>query len=89
MPFSHTAAQQAVSAAALEAALEGMAALPDADQPYAARTVAEHLVRAYGGEAVNIALKCQDAFMTAGADAAAASMMNVLTAIWDMEDAAA
>ena len=63
-----------------------LSALPDAGQAEAARDVAQMLIAGYGGEAVNVALKCQNAFMERGEDAAAAGMLSVLTAIWEIED---
>lgn len=75
-----------ISAAALVTALEAMSALPDTGRAGAARDVAQQLIAGYGVEAVNVALKCQNAFMERGEDAAAAGMLSVLTAIWEIED---
>lgn len=75
-----------ITGPALIAALEGLASLPDNLRPEAAREVARQLMAGYGGEAVNVALQCQNAFLERGADDAAAHMLEVLTAIWDIED---
>lgn len=77
-----------VSAGALSAALSGLAVMPAAVRGEAARAVAARLVQAYGGEAVNVVLKCQDAFMQRGEEEAAASMIAVLDAVWAIEDRA-
>jgi len=75
-----------LSGPALIAALEGLASLPDNLRPEAAREVARQLMAGYGGEAVNVALQCQNAFLERGAEDTAAHMLEVLTAIWDFED---
>ncbi|MFT3809273.1 MAG: hypothetical protein QM698_05095 [Micropepsaceae bacterium] len=76
----------ALSGPALIAALEGLASLPDNLRRDAAREVARQLMAGYGGEAVNVALRCQNAFLERGEDVTAAQMLEVLTAIWAIED---
>lgn len=75
-----------ISGPALIAALEALSCLPDTLRPEATREVAQQLTAAYGAEAVNVALQCQNAFIERGADDAAAQLLEVLTAIWDIED---
>lgn len=79
---------EAVSAAALSLAVTGLMALPEEARGEAARAIAARLSLAFGPEAANVVLKCQDAFMERGEEDAAAAMMRVLEALWADEDAA-
>lgn len=85
----NTTDNAAVSASALSMAVTLLSALPENDRAEAAAAVAKRLMAAYAGEAVNVVLKCQNAFMERGESEAAASMMSVLSAIWEIEDGAA
>lgn len=78
-----TAALPTEHAAALAAAIEAM---PPGMAPHEARAEAERLIAAYGEEAVNVALACQDALLERGQDVAALTLLQVITAIWDIED---
>lgn len=54
-----------------------------------ARSHAARLVEAYNGEAVNMALQCQNLLMEAGKEIAALSVLQVIAAIWEIEDGVA
>lgn len=63
-----------------------MEAMPPGIAPHEARAEAERLIAAHGEEAVNVALACQDALLERGQDVAALTLLQVITAIWDIED---
>jgi hypothetical protein len=54
-----------------------------------ARAEARKLREAFGPEAANAALSAQHALLKAGKEDAAVNALSILTAIWDLEDAAA
>ena len=60
--------------------------LPEPARAKATRELGQQLVDVYGSEAVNVTLQCQNAFLERGEEETAAQMLQVLTAIWDIED---
>lgn len=76
----------AISGAALVATLSALTVLPEPARAKATRELGQQLVDVYGSEAVNVTLQCQNAFLERGEEETAAQMLQVLTAIWDIED---
>ena len=78
---------QACTPEALSSLVSTMAGLPPGLEHEKALAEAARLVAAYGREAVNVALECQNALMERGQDIAALTVLQVITAIWEIEDA--
>ena len=51
-----------------------------------AKLEATRLLATYGTDAVDVALNCQNALMDQGKELAAAAVLKVLMAIWEIED---
>ncbi len=73
-------------AAKLVQLISGLENLPDDLTVEAARLEATRLLATYGTDAVDVVLNCQNALMDKGNELAAAAVLKVLMAIWEIED---
>jgi len=73
-------------AAKLVQLISGLENLPDDLTPETARLEATRLLATYGTDAVDVALNRQNVLMDKGNELAAAAVLKVLMAIWEIED---